>query len=229
MAHIIDLSGVLEKSWKLFKNNVNFCLGAGAIFFAVTLFLNVATELVKTSLGFNEEALIESFSFEQFMEFLPGLLIISLVSLVVSVILKLGLLKVFLNLVDGGRPALNDLWSTTRFLPEYFGAVLLMAVPIIIGFILFIVPGFYLYLRWQFFSILIVDQNLGPIEALKTSWRLTRGRAVDMFLMFAVLAALVLAGSLFIGVGLILTLPLSLIFFASVYRILNPIVVETVV
>lgn len=226
MSQIIDIGDVLEKSGKLFKNNINFCLGAGAIFFVVTLFLNVATELVRTITGTNVEALVGNFSIERLFELLPIFFSIGLISLVVSVILKLGLIKVFLNLVDGGRPTFNDLWSTARYLPEYFGAVLLMAMPVIIGFALFVIPGFYLYVRWQFFSILIIDKNLGPIEALKESWRLTRGRALDMFLAFALMTALVLAGSLAVGIGLIVTLPLSFIFLANLYRILNPIIVS---
>lgn len=228
MSQIIDIGGMFEKSWRLFKENLNFSVGVGVIYLVVSVFLGVASELVKYITGIDEEALMDNFSIEGLIDFLPIFLGITLVSIVVSVILKLGVIKVFLNLVDGGKPTFNDLWNTAHYLPQYFGAVLLMAVPVLVGFVLFIVPGFYLYIRWQFFSILIIDKNLGPIEALKESWRLTAGRTLDMFLLFVLLVTLTLAGSLALGVGLIFTLPLSMILLANVYRILKPLSVEVV-
>jgi uncharacterized membrane protein len=171
--------------------------------------------------GVGQKDIFTSFSWSEFNDWLPILLTIGLFGFIVSAVLKLGLLKTSLSLVDGGKPTFDDLWTTVHFLPAYFGAVILMAVPIVLGFALLIVPGIYLYVRWQFFTILIIDKNLPPIEALKESWRLTSGRVIDMFLVLVLMTALLLAGSLAFGVGLIAALPLSLIFLSQVYRVVG--------
>lgn len=53
-------------------------------------------------------------------------------------------------------------------------AFFLLVIPIIIGFILFFIPGFILVIRTWFTTYLIVDKNMGPIEAIRASWDMTR-------------------------------------------------------
>ena len=81
-----------------------------------------------------------------------------------------------------------------------------------------IVPGLIWGVRFQFFGYLIVDQKLGPIEALKRSATITKGSLWQLFSLWNVIALINLLGVLCLLVGLFATLPVSMIAMAYVYR-----------
>ncbi len=199
MSKIIDLGSLLEKSWKLFKINLFFCLGVGVIFFIMALILDTAANAVPT----------------------PYQYLVYLFGAIVLLLLQLGVIKVCLALVDGKQTDYNNLWNNARFIWSYVGASLLTAIPIILGLVLLVLPGVYLYVRWQFFSVLIVDKNLGPIKALKESWRLTTNHVWDSFLLLLITVILTFSGALFYGIGLIFTLPFTMICLSMFYRTLE--------
>jgi hypothetical protein len=86
-----------------------------------------------------------------------------------------------------GEP--TDFWSA-RVGVATFGAILLtwlvMAVPIIIGLILFIAPGVYLSLTWSQAPLLILDERARHVDSLRASEELTRDRRIEILLVLAV-------------------------------------------
>jgi uncharacterized membrane protein len=70
---------------------------------------------------------------------------------------------------------------------------LLLSLIVIGGFILLIVPGFFMIRRYVLSRYILVDQNLKPIEALRESVRMTNGYNSAMwsttFLLTAIVAA----------------------------------------
>jgi len=76
-------------------------------------------------------------------------------------------------------------------------------------------------IKYQFFGYLIVDRGLGPVEAIRKSAGVTDGAKVDLFLFGLLIAGINLLGMLALVVGLFVTLPLSLIAYAHVYRRLS--------
>jgi uncharacterized membrane protein len=56
---------------------------------------------------------------------------------------------------------------------------------------------------------LVIDRNLGAIEALRQSWRLCRDRVGTIILVFFLQMAIGIAGLLALCVGLIFALPLA--------------------
>lgn len=74
--------------------------------------------------------------------------------------------------------------------PVTFGAivvaVLVTAVPILIGLVLFIAPGIYLMLTWSQIGFLILDGRARHVDALRASEQLTRDRRFEIFLAMAV-------------------------------------------
>ncbi len=49
--------------------------------------------------------------------------------------------------------------------------------------VLFIVPGVYLYIKLLFVSLVMLDQNKGPFEAIAISWRMTTGNFWKLLLL----------------------------------------------
>ena len=87
-------------------------------------------------------------------------------------------------------------------------ASLLVGAGVLLGLMALVVPGIILGLGWMFTQALIVDRNLGPIEAMQTSWRLTRGEKGGLLLWMLVCAGICLLGAMACGIGLFVAAPI---------------------
>jgi len=65
-----------------------------------------------------------------------------------------------------------------------------MAAVKIMALVLFIVPGVYLYIKLLFVSLVMLEQKKGAIEAMVTSWRMTRGNFWKLLLLMLMNGAL---------------------------------------
>ena len=74
--------------------------------------------------------------------------------------------------------------------------------------LLFTPAGVILGLGWMFSQALIVDRNMGPIEAMQASWNLTRGEKGGLLLWMLVCAGICLLGAMACGVGLFVAAPI---------------------
>ncbi len=68
------------------------------------------------------------------------------------------------------------------------GASVLYGLLMVGGLILLILPGLIFIIAYSMYIYLILEKNLGAIDALRQSWRMTRGNRENMFL-FGFLAA----------------------------------------
>lgn len=143
---------------------------------------------------------------------------IYLVMLIFKLIIDLGTLGISLKINDNQPASFKDLFAYWKFLGKYLLGVLLCVLIVAAGLILLIIPGIILAIRFQYFSYFIVDKNLGPIEALKHSWRITKGNTFNLFL-FGLLTGLInIAGAFCLVVGLLATVPMAMVAQAYVYR-----------
>ena len=96
--------------------------------------------------------------------------------------------------------------------------VVLMYVLISIGFLVLIVPGIYLSVAYYLALPLVVEKNLGPWAALEASRKAITKRWFTVFGLLLVLTALNAATVFTLFIGMIWTLPMSLIALGIVYR-----------
>jgi len=139
----------------------------------------------------------------------------------VQTLVGIGFIAAALKAHDSiGELKINDLWA-----PEYFWrylfATVLVGIIVLLGFILLIVPGIIAMVTLMFTPYLVVDRNMGPIEAMKKSRDLTKGHRWKLLLLIIIIALLNLAGSLAFLVGLLITIPISIIAIAHAYRTLE--------
>jgi len=78
-----------------------------------------------------------------------------------------------------------------------------------IGTILLVIPGIYLAVAYLFASYLVVDRRLDFWPAMELSRRTVTPRWFGYFAFMLLLALLNLAGALLLGLGLLVTIPLS--------------------
>jgi hypothetical protein len=129
----------------------------------------------------------------------PAVAGFGLASLIVNIVASYWLLTQFLaargRLQEGG----------SRFWP-YLGMSILSGIGTVIGFILLIVPGVILMVRWSAASGYVIGRREGVIDSLGASWDATRGHSWPIFfaalLMFlAMIIAGGIVGGLFGAIG----------------------------
>lgn len=141
-----------------------------------------------------------------------------LIGFVLSILTTCGQLTIMLSYLDGKKLPLSKLVTSTQQFWRVLGASLLLAVVVIGGLILLIVPGVYFGLKYQFVLNLIIDKKLGIGAAFRESSRITKGRMMSLlgfnFLCFFV----TLLGVLCLGVGVIVALPVVSLADVFIYR-----------
>jgi uncharacterized membrane protein len=105
---------------------------------------------------------------------------------------------------------------------ERFGAYLLtsflLGLLLSIGFALLIVPGVLLGLAFGFAPFFTADGQNDPVEAFRASSRLTRGARGQLFTLVLLLVGVNLLGLLALGVGVMVTMPMSVVSAVYAFR-----------
>ena len=86
-----------------------------------------------------------------------------------------------------------------------------------IGMFFLIVPGIIVACRLAFVRYLVIDRQLDPVEAIKASWRMTKGHGWTIFLMGLLAIPIVIAGLACLVVGVIFAAMWIRCAFASIY------------
>lgn len=88
----------------------------------------------------------------------------------IAMITKIGIDLACLHFLNGEKPTSDVLWKPTPITFQYIGATILFYLAIGIGCLFLVVPGFYIYIRLQFYFYFLLEYECGPIEALKASF-----------------------------------------------------------
>jgi uncharacterized membrane protein len=110
------------------------------------------------------------------------------------------------------------LFSGGKWLLKGFAAYVLYMIMTTVGFILLIVPGIILLLRFGMYQSAIVDRNMGIIESLKYSWELTKGNGLNLFVIMLFTILIVLAGCIAMLVGMLFAFPMMFLMWIVAYR-----------
>lgn len=96
------------------------------------------------------------------------------------------------TMADGAKPRAGEaIRAGVDVFPALLGAILLVALGVLGGLVLLIVPGVILAVRWIVVSQVVVLEGLRGGEALNRSFELTRGHGWFSFLLLFVLNLLV--------------------------------------
>lgn len=87
-----------------------------------------------------------------------------------------------------------------------------------VGLLLFIVPGLYLAVAYSYAPLLVVDKDLGPWQALETSRKAITTHWFTFFSLGLISMGLVAFSAIPLGLGLIWSMPWSLIAWGVTYR-----------
>jgi len=136
-----------------------------------------------------------------------------------SLIVGLGFLRVILNIYDGREVKTGQLFSEYRLFFKYLVGTILYGLIILIGLMLFIIPGIIWAIKFQFFAYVLVDKGSGPVSALKESASITRGVKWHLFIFDILVVFINMLGFAFFFVGLFtITIPLTAFATVFIYR-----------
>jgi uncharacterized membrane protein len=127
-------------------------------------------------------------------------------------------LAVSLKLIDDKPVEYADLWRPQSQFWFYVLATLLYGLITALGTLLLVVPGIVLGLMFMFYGYVMIEKSLGPIEALKESKRLTQGVKMDLFFFSLLAIGLNILGLLALVVGVFVTMIVTYLAIAHLYR-----------
>jgi len=195
----LPVGPALDFGWNTFKANVVFLVG---VYIAAAMMIGLV--------GWADSLTNDRLDFAYF-----------LAQLFVALIIEVGLVKIALCFEAGKPCEFANLFDGFDRVPNMFVALLIMYVAIAVGLVLLIVPGIIVAIRLMFTPYIVVDRRMGPIDALRESWEMTRGYGLDLFLLWVALTGINLLGSILFGVGVLATLPVTALATARIYRILS--------
>jgi len=181
------------------KSNVVFFIG---VFVIITLVF-AATTLLQNIPNFNQNA----------GTFLIGNILVW----VLNVVIDMGIIRITLKFVDLEKPVFSDLFHGSSLI-NYILASIISGTIIVIGIVLFVIPGIVFALRLQFAKYLVIDKEMGPVDAIQKSWNITKGITWNLFLLTLLLILINILGFIALLVGLFITVPLTMVANAFVYR-----------
>jgi len=138
-------------------------------------------------------------------------------SAVASTPLFMGNFIVSAKLLQGQTPAFGDFFAGFRYFLPLLLLLLVSGVFIGIGMVLLIIPGIYLAVAYIFASYLVVDRRLDFWPAMELSRHTVNPHWFGYFAFMLLLLLLNLAGALLLGLGLLVTIPVSFCAVAALY------------
>lgn len=177
----VSIGGVLDSAFRLFGKSfsrcwpialiIALCTGLYGVLYSIVLFHRLqaaATDLARlTSLTTSYGVLLS-----------PPMLGAEALLLLVSPVCY-GALFLTQNAVALGNPPPSlgtALGFGLRRLPAALGLGILTALALALGLILIIIPAFYVLGKLQLGYVALFVDGEGPVQAMKTSWRLTQRR-----------------------------------------------------
>lgn len=210
----LEVMGCLRKGFELTKRHFGTLMLIGFVYILVSMAVGGLEGLVSNFL-------VPQNAGEEGVVFHPLMIPIKLASSLVSLVLAAGFTRASLNIVSGSKAAVGDLFGEIGKVVPIVLASLLFYILFVIGLILLIVPGIYVALRFGFFVTAIVDRNLGPIEALKYSYRITTNNTLSLFGLFILSMLIGIAGAVALLVGLLVAIPVVTLALSVAYRFLQ--------
>lgn len=141
-----------------------------------------------------------------------------LIGLLLGALMTCGYLKIVLDFYGGTRREITDVFTQVKYYWRVLGGTIILGVICVIGFILLIIPGIYLALRYQYTITLIIDKDLGIGEAMKRSSELTKGIKLPLLGFALACLGVIILGAICLGVGVFVAMPVVWLANIFVYK-----------
>lgn len=194
------ISSSLHQGWDVFKKHIWFLIGVAV----VMLLVQALPGFLVGVMGIREDSGAAG--------------IINLLGTILSLIVSMGWIYVMIELIRGNQPKLEDLFAKANVIIKYIFGSILYGLIVVVGLILLIIPGIIWAIKFMFTPYLIVDKEVGPMEALRMSSKMTNGLKWELLGLAVVLGIVNFLGLLALGIGLIITIPVTSLAYVAAYN-----------
>ncbi len=149
------------------------------------------------------------------------ILLVEFISFVVTVFLTIGFTRLLLDLSRSETTEFTRIFSQGHILLSALGATVIYAIMVTVGMVFLIIPGIFLFVKFFLYQITLVDRGVGALESLKIAGSLVRGNWWNLFGLIIITAFINMAGALLLLIGLLVTVPLTLLSYVCAYIFLS--------
>ena len=199
MEKTFSIRAAIKHGWQVVTEDLGLYIAMVAIPILVTVVFSIVQGIL-----------------EKRVPVLPAML--GLAGTLMTLLFQLGQIKMVLKTEENLKPEVSDLFSGGPLYLNSLKATALFLLRLIAGFVLLVVPAVIWALRYQFYNYAMVDKNLSARDSMRESARITEGAKWKLLELTLVLIALNIAGALCLLVGLLVTMPVSMIAMGHVYR-----------
>jgi len=199
-----SINEALSAGWALAKSNFLILIGFGLLAAAVMVVPPLLAKVTLHMLGKSDDFFLN--------------LLAAPVQFLAHTIANMGIIKVTLDICENRKPDVNGFFSPLPQLPYFLVAAFLYDTMVTVGLFFLIVPGIILALTFQFYSYLIIDQQCGPIEALRKSAAITSGAKWNLLGLNVLVVLICALGLLCLIIGIIPASMVSSLAVAHCYR-----------
>lgn len=196
----LSINKLLTEAWSIFKDKWQFVIGLGVLIFLIQWVISY----IEGSFGDN-----------MVMSLIAGI-----ISWVISVVIQMGFLKIYIKLASRKEAKIPDMWDfEPMHVLNYVWGTFLYGIVVVLGLILLIIPGIYLALKYMFVPyILVTKPGVKALEAMEMSAKMTMGEKWTLLGLWAVVLVVNILGALLLGLGLIITIPVTYLAYAIAYN-----------
>lgn len=208
--YTLEIGAVLSEAWAKTKGSKGTVWLAYLLILVIMIPLMMVPMFIMSAMGLGDGAVGTVVMFA--VQIAANLLILPMMG---------GLMMIGIKRAVGAPVSVGEVFGHFGKTLTLFACVILMYLTVLIGLLLFILPGIYLLVAYSLAIPLILEKNLGPWEALQVSrkaithkWFTFLGLGLVVMLIYFVGAIVTL------GIGIIWIIPFMFLVMGVVYRTL---------
>ena len=170
----LGIGACISRGFELTKRHFGIIFLTGLIYFGIMMGIGIIQGVAEVAMGIGTGNMgIDNTPQSASPAAVGVLFILDVISNIVSIFLSLGAARIGLKLVSGEPAEVGMLFGEGSKLLRTIGASILYGLMVSVGFLLLIVPGIYLAIRFGQFQAAIVDRDLGVLDSLAYSSDIT--------------------------------------------------------
>jgi hypothetical protein len=183
----LDFTAAWNDAIALLKAHKDMVLPIAGVFILLpTILLGYFVPQPEIAEGLDEKATL-AIMMQFYSDIAPWLMLTTILTII-------GNLAIYSLVLNDRKPTVGEALRLALgfFLPMLI-ANLLSGISMILGFILLIVPGIYLAIKFSLVGPALVSENIkSPVAALSRSWQLTKGNSLYIFAFYLIIGIVAL-------------------------------------
>ncbi|WP_370618189.1 hypothetical protein [Mumia sp. Pv 4-285] len=213
----LSVGDAISYGWNKFKDNWGVWVGITLVFFVIQLVIGG----IGTAAQSGSDSAIDNGVWAAAGGFSFLALVFNLLNTLVSWFMQAAQTRGALSETEGRKPGFGDFFQWGDHAGKVVLTFLLLAVLSFVGLLLCILPGIiFIFFAWYTLWF-VMDQGQSPIDALQSSFRLVGNNLGPVFLLALALIGINILGAIPCGLGLLVTIPMTLIATGYSYKFLT--------